>query len=276
MRKKIILTILLAPFVAHLFQLFFLHYDGNFSPKKFAHGFEKSYSEEILKLDFSPLDAALSQPYTFLGQGKQMIAFASADGKYVLKFFNPMRPLKNRWFLNTKYWKRYSSLKWFSREWLGKKGRLKKLFFRHKLAYELLKEETGLVFAHLSPSKQVCHQISVVDKKGKTHIVALENTPFILQERAELAAKYLGSLNPEETKKALQAMENLFEKRLSLCITDRIQTMENNYGFVNGRPIQIDVGRIRQDPNLNTEEERARILHNFRSWYQDKFIAAES
>jgi hypothetical protein len=97
-----------------------------------------------------------------------------------------------------------------------------------------------------------------------------------LQERAELAAKYLGSLNPEETKKALQAMENLFEKRLSLCITDRIQTMENNYGFVNGRPIQIDVGRIRQDPNLNTEEERARILHNFRSWYQDKFIAAES
>jgi len=274
MFKKVTLTALAFPFALHLFQLFFLHYDGNFVPKKFAHGFEKSYSEEVLGQDFAQLDTALKQPYRFLGQGKQMIAFVSEDDKYVLKFFNPMRPLKAKWYTNTKYWKRYSSIKWISREWFGKKMRLKKLFVRHKLAYDLLKSETGLIFAHLSPKKRVCHLVSIKDKHGKQHLVPLSSTPFILQEKAQLAASYLETLIQEnrivEAKQALLAMESLFEKRLELGITDRIQTMENNYGFVNGKPIQIDVGRIRQDPELKYEEEKERILNNFRSWAEGK------
>ncbi|MDN3506949.1 MAG: hypothetical protein P0S96_06940 [Simkaniaceae bacterium] len=270
MLKKITLTALTIPFALHLFQLFFLHYDGNFAAKKFAHGFEKNYSQEVSDQDYSTLGTAVAQPYRFLGQGKQMIAFASEDNKYVLKFFNPMRPLKAKWYTNSKYWKRYSSLKWISREWLGKKARLKKLFVRHKMAFELLKDETGLLFVHLSPKKQVCHLVSLKDKKGKEHFVSLTDTPFILQEKAQLAASYFETLiqenKVEQAKEAIAAMETLFETRLKLGITDRIQTMENNYGFVDGKPIQIDVGRIRQDPELNYEEEQERIIGNFRLW----------
>lgn len=276
MFKKAALTVLAIPFAVHLFQLFFLHYDGNFAAKKFAHGFEKSYSKEVLGQDFARLNQALAQPYRFLGQGKQMIAFVSEDDQYVLKFFNPMRPLKSKWYSNSKYWKRYSSFKWISREWLGKKARLKKLFVRHKMAYELLKNETGLIFVHLSPKKQICNLVSVKDKNGKEHFVSLTNTPFILQEKAQLAASYIETLiqenQVEQAQQALLAMESLFEKRLKLGITDRIQTMENNYGFVNGKPIQIDVGRIRQDPELKYEEEKERILKNFRQWARTKSL----
>ncbi|NGX47898.1 MAG: hypothetical protein K1000chlam3_01283 [Chlamydiae bacterium] len=275
MHKKLLFTLLLLPFGLHLFQLFFLHYNGKFSSKTFTHGFEKNYSQEVSGLTFAKLDEIFREPFHQIGQGKQMIAFASADGKYVLKFFNPMRPLKKKWYTNEKYWKRYSSLKWISREWFGKKARLKKLFKRHKLAYELLQEETGLLFVHLRPSKRICHLVSVTDKWGKEHRISLAETPFILQKKAQLVPSYLQQLMQEnksdEIKQALARIEALFERRLQVGITDRIQTMENNYGFVDGKPIQIDVGRIRYDPTLNIEEERARILTNFHTWIKSNY-----
>ncbi|NGX59460.1 MAG: hypothetical protein KR126chlam3_00612 [Chlamydiae bacterium] len=270
MRLKALFALIALPFALHLFQLFFLHYDGKFATKIFSHGFEKTYSQEVSGLDFEKLDEILSQPFHQLGQGKQMIAFVSADDKYVIKFFNPSRPLKKNWYRSGKYWQRYSSFKWISREWFGKKQRLQKLFFRHKLAYELLKEETGLVFVHLCPSKRICHLISVTDKFGEEHRFCLAKTPFVLQKKAQLVSSYLHQLMQEnqvtQAKQALARIEALFEKRLEVGITDRIQTMENNYGFVDGKPIQIDVGRIRYDPNLNLKEEKARILSNFHNW----------
>lgn len=208
-----------------------------------------------------------------------MIAFASADNRYVIKFFNPMQPLKKKWYTKLRYWRRYSSLKWLKREWLGKKCRLEKLFRRHKIASELLKKETGLVFVHIAPSKRVCHQISVIDIKGKKHLINLANAPFVLQKKATLVPQYLNSLisenRIEEASEAIKRMEALFEKRLSLGITDRIQTMENNYGFVGNQPIQIDVGRIRVDSTLKKEEERQRILSNFHSWIASKYSSLE-
>jgi hypothetical protein len=270
--KKKWLLLLLIPLFAHLYTLFFVHFKDTFHPKDFEHGFEKSYSKSTSGLDYDQLDPIFSQPFHFLGSGKQMIAFESADGNYVLKLFNPMRPLKKQWYTRWKYWKRYSSLKWISREWFQKKARLKKLFLRHNLAFERLPEETGLLFVHLNPSKRVCHYVHLTDRKGKTHILALETTPFVLQKKAVLAATYLKQLDQKGVMQAIYEMEKLFDKRLRVGITDRIQTMENNYGFVNGKPIQIDVGRIRFDPDLidHPEEERERILSNFHAWVEGK------
>jgi len=275
MRFKILFFLIFSPLAIHLFQLFILHYNGTFTDKTFSHGFEEFYSQEISTLDFTKLDEIFSQPFYPLGQGKQMAAFVSKDDQYVLKFFNPMRPLKKHWYLQGKYWRRYSSLKWISREWFGKKARLQKLFKRHKLAYDLLQEETGLIFVHLKPNKRVCHLVSIADKKGKVHLYSLAKTPFVLQKKAQLVPSYLQQLvkenRIEDAKKALEHIQALFEKRLQVGITDRIQTMENNYGFVDGKPIQIDVGRIRQDPTLNLEQEKNRIVTNFHNWIAAKY-----
>lgn len=277
MKKRYLWLLLALPFIFHLFSLFFLHFNENFSASDFEHGFKENYATKISELDFETLDTALNQHFQYLGHGKQMVAFESSDGKYVLKLFNPMRPQKKGWYKQLKFWKRYSSLNWISREWFQKDQRLKKLFTRHQLAYEYLKDETGLVFVHLNPSKRVCHYIHATDNRGQIQILDLNKTPFVLQEKAILVPQYLQSLlhenKREEANLAVAKLLTLFEKRLEVGITDRIQTMGNNYGFVGTRPIQIDVGRIRFDPDLleKPEMERARILNNFHIWLIQKF-----
>lgn len=273
LRKGIFVIFFVLAF--HFIQLFFLHFNGKIKPASFAHGFSPQYTQTVLGLDPSILDEIFNQPFYRLGMGKQMVAFVSEDQKYVLKLFNPMRPLQKKWYTKWKCWKEYSSLKWLKREWLGKTEKLKKLFKRHKIAYELLKDETGLEYVHLAPSKQVCHYMTVIDEKGKKIPFHLANTPFVLQKKATLVPIYLNGLiqtnRIEEAKIALKQIENLLEKRLEMKITDRIQTMYNNYGFVDDRPIQIDVGRIRICEAFDVSEEKERIFKNFQTWAAEHY-----
>jgi len=277
MNKKGLIFLLAFPIVLHLCNLFFLHFRAESSPNRCVHRFRKEFTTPVEGLDTSTLDAILSQPFHYLGQGKQMVAYESEDGKVVLKLFNPMSPLKKGWYTRWTLWKRYSSLKWFSREWLSQKERLFKLFKRHKIAFEHLQDETGLLYVHLSPSEKITHYLHLTDQHGKKHILPLENTPFVLQEKAVPVPTYLTQLlNNHEIEKAALAigrLEALFEKRTELGITDRIQTMHNNYGFVGDKPIQIDVGRIHMNEELipDKEAEKRRLNESLHSWVSAHF-----
>lgn len=273
MKKWIALPplILFALFAAH----FSFHFGQRFHPQDFEHGFEKSYKTEISGQDPTLLPKIFAQPFHFLGQGKQMTAFVSADDRYVIKFFNPMRPLKKNWIFEPKYILHYCSLKWISREWLGKKRRLHELFERHKIAFESLKVETGLVYLHFSDTDNLNQWIELTDRSGKKHLVALHNTPFVLQEKAELVPKRLSALlaqgDKQKAAELISSLEGLFRKRAEAHITDRIQTVDNNYGFVGDRAIQIDVGRIRIDQELEVHAEVARILDDLHQWIGSHF-----
>lgn len=203
-----------------------------------------------------------------------MTALISADGNYVLKLFNPRIPKRGKWYLEWKNWKKTYSPKWMKREWFQTDKRLEKIFAQHKIAFSLLREETGLLFLHLAPSDRICHYVHVTDRSGKTHILNLNQTPFVLQKKAILAENYLSGLVQEnkiaEAKEAIARIEQLFAKRLQVGITDPNQTMHNNYGFIDGRPIQIDVGRIRLDSGLASDEQK-RILNNFHAWLSERF-----
>lgn len=276
MRKKKIFFLFL-PFIIYLFFASVSQFAENFKPKNFEHGFKKTYATQVSGLDYSQLDPILSQPFHYLGQGMQMTAFESADGNFVLKLFNPSRPLQKHWYLDWKNVKRLFSINGISYKWFQKDSRLEKLFFRHQIAFSVLREETGLLFVHLFPSDRISHFVHVTDKNGKKHILSLNTTPFVLQKKAVLAATYLDKLmqenKVEEAKEAIARIEQLFAKRLQLGITDKNQTMWNNYGFISNQPIQIDVGKIRIDPILLQQpaEEQKRILDNFHSWLSTRY-----
>jgi hypothetical protein len=279
MRKNMLFFFLLLPIFFHLGCVIYFHFGETFKPRQFEHGFKKSYSTVVAGLDYSQLDSALCQRFTYLGRGLQMTAFISEDGNYVLKFFHPRIPLKSNWYLNWKNWKRTYSLKWISTNWFQTGRRLEKMFNRLKIAYSVLRDETGLVFIHLAPSDRVNHFVHVIDKQGKAHLMNLNQTPFVLQKKAMIASDYLDQLANEnrvdELKEAITLIEQLFAKRLKLGITDPNQNMDINYGFVDGRPIQIDVGRIRSEPILliEPEEEQKRILDNFHKWLSNRYSA---
>jgi hypothetical protein len=272
--KNVIIWILLFPLVIHFSCVIFFHFGDDFNPRHFEHGFKKEYATEVPGLDYSQLDPILTQPFKQLGRGRQMTALISADGNYVLKLFNPRVPKRGKWYLDWKHWKKTYSLKWIKQEWFQTDERLEKIFARHKIAFSLLRDETGLLFLHLTPSDKISHFVHVTDKRGKTHILNLNKTPFVLQKKAILAADYLNTLVQEnkitEAKEAIARIEKLFARRIEVGITDPNQTMHNNYGFIDGRPIQIDVGRI----SFNSEpanDEQDRILNNFHTWLKQLY-----
>lgn len=94
--KKRVALILLIPIFLQLMSLFVFHFRERFHPQEFEHGFSEAVYEQVSGLDYTQLDPIFAQPFHYLGHGKQMIALESQDGQYVLKLFNPMRPLKKR------------------------------------------------------------------------------------------------------------------------------------------------------------------------------------
>ncbi len=256
-----LLTTLAIALSGHLIHLY-LH--PAFNPTEFKRALV--HEVDVPEQEVSQIMPVLDQPFTYLGLGKQMTAYESADHKYVLKFFNPRVPVEARTFQSFKKLMTLCSMKWFSRAYFKRSERLRELFERYAMAFREIREETGLVYVHLSPKSAVDQFVEICDEDGKSYRINLKDSPFVLQKKAELAGARLYRLRSEGNEQgfneAIRQLEELFAIRASKGITDRIQTLHNNYGFLEGRAIQIDVGRISFNEKVQADpaEEVDRIL----------------
>ena len=255
------------------FYLSYLYTHRQFQPEQFKNPIVQRMAVELSsdQIDKDRLRSILNQKFSYLGFGKQMTVYESEDRLYVIKFFNPRPPLKKEWFHSYKKIKYFCTFKWLSRAYFKRKERLHKIFKRHALAFNELRDETALVYVHLNRLTAPNHLLEVVDQNGSTHFLNLDEAPFALQRKVTLAGHRLRQLasqnNLEEINKAFEMLQRLFAERSNKKFTDRIQTLNNNYGFLDDRAIQIDFGRIWKDENLNADEETERILNQIRrSW----------
>ncbi len=194
--------------------------------------------------DESQIKQTLSQPYSFLGKGAQSFAFASEDGKTVIKFF------------------RHHHLK--------KNSKLAKDFGSYKLAYERLRNETGLLYLHLNKTSHLNQILDLVDKIGIHHKIDLDQYEFLVQKRATPAypalQQWIDEGKTEEAKQALTALVHLLRERSRKGIHDKDPDLNTNFGFIGTTPIQFDIGRfkLRQTPPDNNE--LIRITDNLQQW----------
>jgi hypothetical protein len=264
---KKILIILFFPVVLLSSHLLYLYTHREFTPTDFKGNFVRGFEEKGYAPDAQVIKA-LAQSYTYLGHGKQMTAFESADHQYVIKFINPRPVLKENVFHKIKGLKRLCSLKWFSSAYFKKNERLTKLFKRYQVAFQELKEESGLVYIRLDPSISLPQEMDLIEKEGKHHRLPLKDCPFVLQKKAIVATKLFQQLSEngdqEGLKKCGEQLFDLFLSRAKKGYTDRIQTLHNNYGFVDGKAIQIDLGRIWKDEEVENmpKKEMERIVTN--------------
>ncbi len=257
-----------------VFLLFFLHLlylfsHREFQPKDFIHDLTSFASLKLPTLrdkDIAVAKEILHQPFHYLAKGRQMTAFESEDGKYVLKFFNPRRPLKKEWFFRLKKLGQFCSLKSIKDTYFRKKDRLSKLFHRYQMAFDELKEESALIYVHIHPSSGWDQRTKIKDINGREELVSLSNTPFILQKKVILASDALRQSiakgETEKTRELIQQLVTLFKSRVSKGFTDRIQTLHNNYGFIDGHAVQIDLGRIKKNSTIfqDPKPELERVL----------------
>jgi len=202
-----------------------------------------------------------SQKFSYLARGAQSFAFLSEDGRYVVKFFR-MRHLQ-------------SKFKDHFRPGVVKRRaeNLQAIFFAHKLAWDVLKEETGLVFLHLNKTDDLHCRLKVRDWLGRSHEVDLDNTEFVVQERADLIFTRIKQLHAQGdqqgVERALRSFMQLVRTQIERGVFDRDKAITHNYGFVGDRPIHLDIGRLAQGEKAGEYE---RIKARLEKWLQENGI----
>ena len=225
-------------FVTAGFNIKNIHSDFSFHPDWEVRALAEEEKPIIVK--------ALNQPYTYLAKGCQSYAFLSQDGQYVIKFFKYHNFRLHKWlqlfpplpaivqYREEKFAKKQKNLDTFIKGW--------------KVAFENLKEETGLLFVHLNKTTNLQQNLTILDKIGSSYQIPLDQMEFCVQKRATLLCQAL--LNHRDKGELVEAQQvisrliHLIVSEYQRGIADTDYSLMQNTGVVDGRPIHIDVGQF--------------------------------
>ncbi|HSX11975.1 MAG TPA: hypothetical protein VLF61_00600 [Rhabdochlamydiaceae bacterium] len=238
------------------FALYKIGFSQAFNP---AWDTDMTLSEEELKEIFN-------QPFDYLAKGAQTYAFVSRDGRYVIKFFRYL----NKYATPLEFLPLESVRKTAAK----RKGKLQKDFSSYKIAFEQMKEETGLLYLHLNPTRHLKRSITLYDKMKPQYKLSLDEFGFILQKRAApfypTLTNWIEENKTEEAKQALTALVHLIAKRCVLGIFDKDPDLATNFGFLEETPIQFDIGRFKVDEAQKNLQALPKILKPLEIWLSQK------
>jgi hypothetical protein len=203
------------------------------------------------------LDAILSQEFTYLGRGAQCWVFASADDQYVIKFFKHYR-------MRT----------------VNGQDRLERTFRSYKIAYEILRPETGIVYIHLNKTRSLHKTVSLVHEKLERRFnIDLDGVEFLVQRKGARVYPTITQLMEQgDVERAKQMLSNIM-KLVMTCsekgIKARDPFLRTNCGFFGDKAVYIDVGSFAPDESLKTYEGRKRevawVMNKDMSWLKKNY-----
>jgi hypothetical protein len=184
----------------------------------------------------------LEQRFHYLGKGAQSYVFESADQKYVIKLFRYDHPQSEE--------------------------KITLLMNACKMAYDRMREETGLVYIHLNPTKKALPVLHCKDALGRSYRLSLDNYRFALQKKASDFRKTLleAKGDPKQMKERIDAFLQLLQVRTQRGIVNTDPNLSRNFGFLGDRAIELDFGNYRDCPTLNQKAEMERHAHRLRRW----------
>lgn len=232
-----------------------------------------SFSPQVL----TEVDSLLNQPFHFFDSGGTSFVFLGEDNTTMLKLFKHHHLAANRLFLRLRFpgaldtWR---IAKILQKE--KKHGHKRQAFFFNScaLAEQSLKEETGLLFLCLHPDTHFSRQVRLIDAWGISHPFDLSRTEFALQKRAEPFFSFLEKLlpNKELAQNAIDALVELIHARCAKGIGDRDPNLLINFGFIEGKAVEFDLGSyfIKEDLKspFATAQEVFFVTHTLREWLQ--------
>lgn len=209
-----------------------------------------------------PLTFEWPREFSYLGRGKQAFAFESADGNYVIKFFDRHR-------MELPWYHIFATQKWVNR----RKTKQSLYPESYRLAYEKMKEETDLLHVHMGPSLETFPTITITDKASRCFQIDLNQVPFILQKKASVP--FLDQLaqvkhNKAELRSWIDQYISINLKRISLSIANKDKHIKDNYRCEKERLVYIDPGRYYVDPELLNPDflksEWDKTTYELRAW----------
>lgn len=280
LKKYLISFILIGMILTGLYGIGRLYFrlTGGFTIANITSDFPYNPEWEVRPLLVSEneeFETALNQPYYYLGKGCQAYVFESQDRKYVIKFFKYQRYRLTPWlayapplpaivqYRKEKLEKKWTKLDGFVKSW--------------KIAFEHLKDETGLVFVHLNKSDNLQKSLLITDKIGRQHLVNLDDMEFCIQKRADMLCTTL--LRYKENGELVNSKE-LISNLLALIVSeyhrglaDNDHALMQNTGVAEGKPIHIDVGQFVlneqiKDPEVYNQELFTKT-YKFKIWLRE-------
>jgi hypothetical protein len=223
--------------------------------------------------DQKNLQEILAQRFIYLDEGGQSYVFISENKEYVLKFFkfqkfNPS-PLV-RCFPNIYPFK---TLK--EKHALKRKKKLFTVFNGYKIAYELHREKSGLIFVQLNPSSNLL-SVKVVDKNQHEHFLSLNQIPFVIQKNGSMLganlSKILKDSDLPEAKKRVEQLYELYLSEYEKGICDLDYGIMHNIGCTTeGNTFHLDVGKFIFDEKFKQPKHFKKHLNNvgakLKSWF---------
>jgi hypothetical protein len=208
--------------------------------------------------EFDQLQSIFHQKFKYLASGSQSYAFVSEDGKYVIKFFRMKHLIPS------------------IRDYL-KPGRLEhrrqnliSIFGAHKLAYDELREDSGLVYLHLNKTQHLNTKLKATDRLGRSYEVDLDKTEFVVQKKAELIFDRLKKLLDKGDRagadKAIASMLQMIKRQLDMKIVDQDKAVRNNYGFIGDQPVHLDIGRLYRGEK---PKDYDRVIERINKWLHE-------
>jgi hypothetical protein len=228
------------------------------------------------------VDALLEQSFRYLGAGGTSFVFLGEDGKTVLKLFK-----HHQLFFKHSLW--HVAFPGVADVWRIRKILYREKEHRHKrhfsffpscsLAFDELKEETGLIYLCQRPNRYFNRKITLYDTWGISHRFDLGKTAFALQKKATLLFPYLkeriGQGRTEEARQAIDAFIALIIHRCKKGIGDRDPNLGINFGFIDKNAVEFDLGSYYSNPSLNTPFKAAREVF-FTTFALQKWLEKES
>ncbi|MFN0064821.1 MAG: hypothetical protein ACKVOH_01155 [Chlamydiales bacterium] len=219
------------------------------------------------------LQHMIAQKFRYIGKGCQFYAFASEDGKWVIKF------------LKQKHLKPWTELQQIpmprqvrehaDRQIRKRQERVENLFFSCQLAYSELSEESGLLYIHLNRVPGLEREVTLIDKMGLHHRVNVDEYEFILQRRARSVKEVFAAASKEEIGEKIDQLISLVHSRCSKGIRDRDRSFVQNVAFYEKGALFIDIGQFYKDETILAKEEEQkdlkRRLGNLRYWTEKNF-----
>ncbi len=206
------------------------------------------------------LQIILTTPFRYLGKGAQCYVFLSQDEKYILKFFK-FQHLRLPALLHTIPLPNMLH-NWREAKIIKKEAELTKLFQSYRLAFDELKDESGLIFVHLNKSDALNCEFSLVDRLNITHKIGADNLEFVLQKRADLVLPALQAQKNDlkQAQALLGSLVNLLHTLDQKAIYDRDPHLTKNFGFINDRAVLIDCGSLAKKNSEDKLEVKAGAL----------------
>lgn len=231
------------------------------------------------------VDAILSQPFSYLGEGGQMIAFASSDQRFVLKFFKFQRFRPSS---AVKLLKACALFPDFCQKHISKRSSKRDAAFSgYKLAYELHRKDSGIVHLQLNPHPDT-RVITLLNSKGSILQLSLNNVPYVLQEQVELLGAALTTLfdkgDVTSVKWRLSQLQQLYNREYSKSTYDLDHGIMHNIGCSSQDLVHLDVGKLVYRPDMKPSElqesDWPKICAKVKQWvtknypqYADEIIA---